>query len=366
MRAVAEHDVEQDAVGVGLAQHLLADLEVDHRVRAALRVLLLAEVVDLGVLAEDRDRLVRERAAREEPEHAALGALVERRRRALGRRERAGLERRVDLERRGRAVPADERGHHPLAADVDLAQLLHRLGRRRLGDEQQRLGLVVVRQHPHRLAEHDPADVRRQVAPADADDLRHADAGAIEQDRDLLRAGPGGGHDPDRAGLDHVHEAQADAAEHRRAALRAHHQQAALGAALLERDLVVHRHVVREQEDVHAGGQRAVRLERRVLARAPRSARRSRRSAAASAAVRSRRGRSPAGPPAPPRPRPAPRLPHRRRRSPRRSATRRHRRRAPRGSPPSPSRRRRGSRRRRRARAARPSSAARCPRSGCG
>ena len=57
-----------------------------------------------------------------------------------------------------------------------------------------------------------------------------------------------------------------DAAEHRRAALGPHHEPAALGAAALERDLVLDGDVVGEQEDVHVARERAVRLERRVLA----------------------------------------------------------------------------------------------------
>ena len=115
--------------------------------------------------------------------------VVDVRRLDAGRGERARVERRVDLERRVAAVPADERGDDALAADVDLAELLDDLARGRLGDQQERVGAVVGGEHPHRLAEHDPADRVRQVAPADADDLRDADLGAVEQARGLLRAG---------------------------------------------------------------------------------------------------------------------------------------------------------------------------------
>ena len=118
----------------------------------------------------------------------------------------------------------------------------------------------------HRLAEHDPADVGRQVAPADADDLRHADAGRVEQAGRLLGAGAGGGDDADRAGGDDVREAEADVAEHRGPAAGTHDEQPQRLAALLELELVVERDVVGEEEDVHAGAERAVRFERRVLA----------------------------------------------------------------------------------------------------
>ena len=62
--------------------------------------------------------------------------------------------------------------------------------------------------------------------------------GAVEQARGLLRAGAGGGDDPDRARAHDVREAEPDLAEHRRAAARAHHQQPELRAAALELDLV--------------------------------------------------------------------------------------------------------------------------------
>jgi hypothetical protein len=96
--------------------------------------------------------------------------------------------------------------------------------------------------------------------------VRDAVARRVDQAGDLLGAGARGSHHAHRPGADDVGEAQPDAREHRGAALRAHHQQPALRAAALERDLVVERDVVGEQEDVQAPGQRAIGLERRVLA----------------------------------------------------------------------------------------------------
>ena len=96
-----------------------------------------------------------------------------------------------------------------------------------------------------------PPTSRRQVATADADDLRDAGAGAVEQHARLLRAGAGGGHDPDRPAAHDVREAEPDTAEHRGAALGPHDEPPALGAAPLERDLVLDRDMVGEQEDVH-------------------------------------------------------------------------------------------------------------------
>ncbi len=200
----------------------------------------------------------------------------------------------MDLERRLAAVPADERGDHPLAVHVHLAEPLHDLARRRLGDQQQRLGRVVGGEHAHRLAEHDPADLGRQVAPADADDLRHADARrASSRIAASWAPVPAAATIPTVPGTDDVGEAEPDLPEHRGPAAGAHHEQPQLRAAALELDLVGGGHVVGEQEDVQPRGQRAVRFERPRTRPGRRSARRWRpggcgRRPSASAAARPR------------------------------------------------------------------------------
>jgi hypothetical protein len=72
-----------------------------------------------------------------------------------------------------------------------------------------------------------------------------------------LQAGARGGHHADPAALDPVGESEPDARYHRGAAVGAHHQQVAPSRLPFERDLLLHRHVVAEQEDVAAGGERA-------------------------------------------------------------------------------------------------------------
>ena len=224
--------------------------------------------------AQDRHRLVGERAAGEEPEQrpSRRGARrpvgVRRRRHARGG-ERAGLERGVDLERRRRRRPSRRTRRRPACR--------RRRPRRARARPRAAGGLetsssvsvaVVGSQQPHRLPEHDPADVRGQVAAADADDLGHPAAGTRRAGSlpPARRCRPAATM-PDRSRADGVREPEPDAAEHRGAALGPHHQQPALGAAALERELVGHRDVVGEQEDVHARGQRAVGLEHGVLAR---------------------------------------------------------------------------------------------------
>ena len=78
---------------------------------------------------EDRDRLVRERAAGVQAEQRPSAARVDLARQArpaprARRGERPGVERRMDLERRLAAVPAHERRHDALAVDVDVAERL--------------------------------------------------------------------------------------------------------------------------------------------------------------------------------------------------------------------------------------------------
>src|SRR4051812_48646814 len=200
MRSVAEDNVEQhapDALVAGrLLEHRHADVEVDHRVRPAAGVLLLAQVEDamaaLAVAApgdvardrpdrslEDRQGLVGERAAGEQAEHRAPGGVraalldgalerPELGRRRAGRRQRRRLERVVDLVRRVALAQADERRDRALAGRQRVAERAHDIPRRRLRDEQDRLRRVVRAEQRERLAEREPADLLREVAPADA------------------------------------------------------------------------------------------------------------------------------------------------------------------------------------------------------
>ena len=218
--------------------------------------------------AAPRGRASRRRTGRG---RAPARALHRRRRRRDARRragggERRGLERRMHLpavERR----PPSPRAPRRRACPPGTASASASSASGSLATSSSVSVCSSSRQHREALAHHRAADRGRQVAPADADDVRHAAAGGVEQAGDLLRAGarprrrcPRG---PRRTTLA---KPSPTPAEHRGAALGSHHQQAALGAAALERDLVLERHVVGEEEDVQAARQRAVGLERRVLA----------------------------------------------------------------------------------------------------
>ena len=69
---------------------------------------------------------------------------------------------------------------------------------RRLGHDQDGLGIRVGVEGAHGGGGHSAADFGGQVAPADTDHLRHAHAPAVQQRRDLLGAGARGRHHPHR------------------------------------------------------------------------------------------------------------------------------------------------------------------------
>jgi hypothetical protein len=247
VRAVAEHDVEQHhadvRVGGLAAQALGAQRRVDHRMRAALGELVLAEVHErvasalvhgleapLGpqrdvrghlphALGHDHHRLVAQGAAAVEAADVsgrARRGLVELGQRAADQLRRAG---RGLLER---AVDAEERRHDGLAR---LRRRLRDRGRdvriRRLGDRHDHLGGVVGREQLDPAPEHRAADLGAQIAPADADRVRDPDPRRVEQAADLLRAGARSADDADRPALHRVGEAERDAVDDRRAAVGA-------------------------------------------------------------------------------------------------------------------------------------------------
>jgi hypothetical protein len=125
--------------------------------------------------------------------------------------------------------------------------------RRRLGDHQDHLHARVLVEGLDREPRHAPVDRLGQVATADPDHIGDARSPAGDQAHDLLRAGAGRRHHPDRAGRHDVGEPEPGPSEHRRAGARTHHQQAERCGALLELDLGGHVDVVAEQQDVQSG-----------------------------------------------------------------------------------------------------------------
>ena len=157
----------------------------------------------------------------------------------------------------------------------------HRVGhpfRRGLGHEEDGVGAGVVAEGGHGQLGHAPVDGVVQVAPAQADDVGDGGPPPVEQAHRLLGAGAGRGHHahpgPTVAaiavavarGLHRVGEPESRPPEHGRARARAHHQPAEVGGPVLELDLVGHRHVVAEEQDVQARGQRLVGLQGGVVA----------------------------------------------------------------------------------------------------
>ena len=90
---------------------------------------------------------------------------------------------------------------------------------------------------------------------ADADHVGDAYVPAIQEGHHLLRSRAGRGHDSDGPPADGVREAEADPAEHSGPGTGTHHQPGQGAGPLLEPDLLLHRHVVAEQQHVQPGGQ---------------------------------------------------------------------------------------------------------------
>ena len=293
----------------GLLEEAEPDVEVDHRVRPALRVLLLAEV-EHGVAAvalvgavadvalqraelglEQRDRLVRQRAAGEQAEQAAAAERSRARRRpsssersagvGAGRGARGGLERVVDLERRSsppsqptnaattRLPPG--RSIAPSAATTSGAGGLETSSSVSVSSSAASIRIAWRNMIPPMSADRSrPPTPTICETPTPAPSSRLADSCAPVPAAATMPTGPEA-HD--------VGEAEPDLAEHRGAAARAHDEQPELRAAALELELV------RLARRGRRRGRRACRRSARGAPRAwrtrrgPRSARRWRRRA---------------------------------------------------------------------------------------
>ena len=110
------------------------------------------------------------------------------------------------------------------------------------------IGIERIDRHQRR----DAADLGLEIAPAGADRVRDAAAGARDQAGDLLDAGARRADDADVAARHDVGEGERHAADDRGAAIGPHHQTAQRARLLLQRDLVGDRDVVGEDHHVEA------------------------------------------------------------------------------------------------------------------
>jgi hypothetical protein len=102
---------------------------------------------------------------------------------------------------------------------------------------------------------------------ANARSAADADPGRVEQRHDLLCAGAGRRDEADRSRLHGVREAQPQAADHGRAAVRSHHQHVLTRGELLESNLLLDGDVVAEHYDARARLHRIHRLREGRLTR---------------------------------------------------------------------------------------------------
>ena len=282
-RAVAEHDVEEHhrrrRVGDLLANARVAQRRVDHRMRSALRELVVAHVDDGVLLAlpdvlelsvarrrrvgERRDagrgvdqlRLEAERAAGEDAAHVALAwrhgprqrPLIVRwtsfvsamglRCRLLALRERHGHVGRLREVRGAMDAVARDRGGIGAEEDHD-----HRLraglggaedgrgdvGRGRLRHEHDDLRGRIFVERLQPVQHRDAADRGGEVVPAGAERLRDARAELMDAHGHFLRAGAGCADHADRTASHDVGEAERDAVDDGGAAVRTHHHEVVL------------------------------------------------------------------------------------------------------------------------------------------
>ena len=285
MRAVAEDQIEQDHGDARIVSRVdqrgIPSAGIDDRMRPSPRELFGAEVDEAmrSAAAHDALRFVAQCPARIEaadrPPCAARGPVpgsFELADRAAGETDRGDgrlfqRRRRPDAGRR-RPLVTEQAGH-------DRFSRLHRgpkhgvgnRGRGRLRDDERDSRVDVRRERFERLERGETADGGVEVTPAGADRMRDTTAEAMHEARHLLDAGSGGSDDADGPATDPVREAETDPIDHGRPALRPHDQEAAGVAPTLERDLVVQRHAVAEEEHMKSGRERLMRVERGIGSR---------------------------------------------------------------------------------------------------
>ena len=161
----------------------------------------------------------------------------------------------------GRFAAAEEANNHRLAAGAGASQhfLRHRRGRW-LGDECNHLSALVGFQHLDGVEHHQAANSLAEIAPAGTNQLRHTAAEFVNAHAQLLAAGAGSADDANRAAAHRVSKAQSRAVDDGGAAIRPHHQQPFLVRQLLQRQLVVERHVIGKEHYVKIVFQRLARF----------------------------------------------------------------------------------------------------------
>ena len=302
MSAVPKNDIEEDDRGRWVErcgqEIFVAEARIDHRVRPAHRVLVVAQIEDLvGGRAlgaerclEDELRLAGERAAavqatdphlpglqaegrsRDCRGNARVDPVVLHRHRSAKRKSARDRGRRLERGRRDRPDRTDR--HRITAKEVDDDGLAGGGGRvqhpfgdarcGRLGDQDDDLGPGVGGEPLQPVQHHRAADTLVEVATADPDRLRHAGAGPMDEAAHLLEPGTRCGDEADGPAANSVREAERDAVDDRRPAVGPHEQQALPSGDRLELDLVLQWDVVTEQEDVEAALERLHRLGRGV------------------------------------------------------------------------------------------------------
>jgi len=176
--------------------------------------------------------------------------------------------REVDLALMRLGLLADEDGDDRLGAPLQQVNDLVTHGRRRrLGDDADDVGgIVVLERHDGVLYRH-RADLLVEVAATGADGVHATAAQAVDHAGNLLDTRAGSAHDTDVARVDDVGEGDRHARDNTGAAVGTHEEQALLVRLLLQANLVLERNVVGEAEHVETQIERALKLGSSIFAR---------------------------------------------------------------------------------------------------
>ena len=298
-----KHDDTGGVLGSVIAHHLDADLGVDHGMRATLGIHVVAEVDNVIATMAQHVAVFLDDVAKIQglgDHHGSLASegtagiqaddgLVLAKRSIDGDVERLGVVLldglaaskvdgdasgflkgvcKVDLALMRLGLLADENGDDRLGALLQkIDNLIADLGRRRLGDDADDIGRVMVLECDDGVLNGDGADLLIKIAATRADCVHAALSQAVDHARNLLDAGSRSTDDTDIAGIDDISKCHRDTRNDAGAAVRSHEEQPLFMSLLLQTNLVLQGNIVRERKDIEPQVECALKLGSGILTR---------------------------------------------------------------------------------------------------
>ena len=305
--AVAEHAIEHDdargLLGSVIAHHLDTNLGINHGMRAALGIHVVTKVDNVIAAMAQHVAVFLDDMAEVQGLGDHHGSLAGKG--AAGIQADDGLvlaERSIDddIERLGvvlldglttSKVNGDARGLLEGVGEVDLTlvrlgflanedgddglgallqkidNLIANLRRRRLGDNTDNVGRIMMLKSDDGVLDGDSANLLVKVAAARADCVHAALAQAVDYAGDLLDTGSRGTNDADVAGINDVGKCHGDTRDDASAAVGTHKEQTLFMSLLLQAHLILQGDIIRKGEDVEPQIERAFQLGSGILAR---------------------------------------------------------------------------------------------------